>query len=162
MAKKSLSGGKMYLFTQPKNTNLIISAHGAMLDKSFIMPSHSTIWFCGRHGKSTVTDADDIVNALSANGNNTLFDELKLRGLHPYFSPTNKILDYELSKFAGRHGGGEYENYDEYDVMIKKGFDILSPRNRWYSKEIKLSDVLTNSEIKKKTYKNIYCSFCRC
>lgn len=161
MSKKSIASGKMYLFSENGNKNLIITAHGGKTDKNFNIPKNNTLWFCGRHGKSTITDADDIVKALKVGGDVRLLQKLKDRGLHAYFTPTGKILDYELSKFSGTHGGGDYENYDTYEHFSSQGFDIASPRNRWYSKGLSLSSVLSNTEIKKNNYKNIYLSFCR-
>lgn len=157
MAKKeSLGNGKMYLFFKDANTDLVVTAHGGKRTDKIERPE-GLIWFCGRHGKSTATDADDIVTALS--GDNARMRQIKEAGLHPY--PLGDLYNYDLSKFAGRHGGGEYENYEEYEKMADAGFNIVSPRHRWFSKEITLSDVLSNEKIKNAKYKNIYCSFCR-
>ena len=157
MPRTSLEWGKLYLFWNPGNDKLIITAHGGKRTNRASLPKSATLWFCGRHGKSTTTDADDLVTALS--GDTQRFNQIKQAGFHP--NPIGDPFDYDLSKFAGDHGGGEYENYDEYEKMAAKGFDIVSPRNRWYSGEVTLSLVLKQSEIKKRHYKNIYCTFCR-
>jgi hypothetical protein len=133
-----------------------VTAHGGKR-KDRIKQPNALIWFCGRHGKSTTTGADDIVTALS--GDTARMHQIKQAGLHP--CPLGQLYNYDLSKFAGKHGGGEYENYEEYNKMAEHGFDIVSPRNRWFSKEVKLSDILNNNTIKSAGYKNIYCSFCR-
>jgi hypothetical protein len=161
MSMNSVGGGKLYFFSGVGNKNLIITSHGGRKDTTFVMPTGSTIWFCGRHGLSTKTDADDIVNAFGPNPDLRLAVTLRERGLHAFFSPKGTMQDYDLSKFAGRHGGGDYENYETYDTMSQKGFDILSPRNRWFSKDVKLSYVLGLNSIAQKNYTNIYLSFCR-
>jgi hypothetical protein len=159
MAKReSLGNGKMYRFYKDGNPNLIVTAHGGKRTDTIERPE-GLIWFCGRHGKSTATDADDIVTALKSNGDAARLRKIKDAGLHPY--PVGALNNYDLEKFAGSHGGEEYENYDEYDKMAELGFDIVSPRNRWLSKGITLADVLNNKSIKNAKYKNIYCSFCR-
>ena len=120
-------------------------------------PDGSLVWFCSSHGKSTATDADDIVAALTGDGGR--LGKIKSVGLHPH--PVGDITNYDLSKFAGRHGGGDYENYTEYEGMATKGFDIVTPRHRWFSKEVTLKYVLNHRAIANAGYRNIYCSFCR-
>lgn len=161
MAKReSIGNGTMYLFYRETNDTLIVTAHGGKrkdkIERKDALPN-SLIWFCGMHGKSTATDADDLVTALG--GDAARMRKIKQAGLHPY--PIGDLFNYDLSKFAGKHGGGEYENYDEYLKMVDKGFDIVSPRNRWFSKEVTLATVLKHGKIRDRGYKNIYCSFCR-
>ncbi len=155
MAKISIGSGKMYLFSQPGNSKLIVTAHGGKTQNKFQLPGDSTIWFCSRHGLSTRTDADDIATALT--GDTQREGQIRRDAFHPYHY--KESFDYELSKFAGKHGGGEYENYKVYAKIAKKGIDILSPRNRWFNKDVLLSFALDS--IKKNNYKNIYMSFCR-
>ncbi len=157
MARISIGGGKIYLFTQTGNTKLIITAHGGKEKNRFKPPGGATLYFCSMHGKSTSIDADDIVASLTTDKSRSR--KMKSVGFHPFFM--GDLPDYSLSKFAGKHGGGVWENYNEYDEMTKKKFDILTPRNRWFSKEVNLSYVLNHKKIQEKGYREIYCSFCR-
>jgi hypothetical protein len=153
MARVSLGGGSMYLFRKQGNTKLVITAHGGKEDNRFKPPGKSLLWFCSMHGKSTRIDVNDIIDSLTDGGT---LDQMRRVGFHPH--PFGDITDYSLEKFAGKHGGGKYENYDVYEKLINKGVDILSPRSGW---EITLSYVLNDATISSNAYKNIYCSFCR-
>ena len=157
MAHTSIGGGRLYLFSKPGNTKLIVTAHGGKRTNRFSPPQGALLWFCSVHGQSTATDADDLVAVIT--GDRKRQDKVRAAGFHPH--PVGDITDYDLSKFAGKHGGGQYENYAQYEKFAGKGVDIVSPRHRWFSDEVTLSFVLGLSEINSKGYKNIYCSFCR-
>ncbi len=164
MAKISLGGGTMYLFTNPGNTNLIVSAHGGKPgpDEKIAWPpkgvGNPVIWFCSIHGKSTMTQVEDVLEGIIGK-NKGRFDLMKASGFHPLLQ--KEVFNYHLQKYAGS-GSNDYETYAEYEQWItSSGCDIVSPRNRWFSSEIRLASIFEQSAIKKKGYKNIYCSFCR-
>lgn len=163
MAKVSLGMGTMWLFTHPGNTKLIISAHGGKPGKNDKMPwppkdaGTPVIWFCSTHGKSTMTQVDDVLEAIR--GNNARLDLIRMSGFHPLLQ--KEVFNYHLQKYAGS-GSDDYETYADYERWVTaSGCDILSPRNRWFSSEVRLASVFAQSTIKKKGYKNVYCSFCR-
>jgi hypothetical protein len=157
MARNSIGNGRLYLFTHPGNTKLIITAHGTKQPGNFRIPVGCTLWFCSQHGKSTATDVDDILTSFTSNARHDLIKEV---GFHPFLQ--NECNEYSLSKFAGKRGGGEWENYNVYANYVMQGADILSPRNRFYSRSVRLSYVLNIKEIQDINYRHIYCSFCRC
>ncbi|MBM4040395.1 MAG: hypothetical protein FJ290_17955 [Planctomycetes bacterium] len=164
----SLGGGRMYLFHKQGNDKLIITAHGGRPDKDdrFDWPApgmskNCLIWFCSSHGKSTTVQVADILLYLhpKMKQSGTAFRKMQRVGFHPY--PIGKIINYELAKFTGYHGGGT-ETYEDYKGWVDNyGCDIVSPRNRWFSKEIRLLDIFKQKVIQEKGYTNVYCSFCR-
>lgn len=165
MAKISLGGGTMWLFSNPGNTRLIITAHGGKPadDKKTPWPPKDAgspaIYYCSRHGKSTSTQVYEILDAIA--GNKTVQDLIRIAGFHPYFAIKNEVYDYDLQKYAGS-GSDDQETYADYEEWVKNsGCDIVSPRNRWFSSEIKFSSIFKQDVIKKKGYKHVYCSFCR-
>ena len=164
MAKTSLGMGTLYLFDNPGNTNLIISAHGGKPGKgdNIAWPPKDAgspvIWFCSMHGKSTKTQVIDVLRALKSK-KNTLLDLIRIMGFHPLLQ--KEVPNYHLQKYAGS-GSDDYETYADYERWVKVGgCDIVSPRNRWYSSEIRLATIFEQKEIRQKGYKNVYCSFCR-
>jgi len=163
MARTSLGGNTFYLFSDPGNLNLIITAHGGKPDTNEKMewpPKDAgtpTIWFFSRHGRSTCTQVSEILSALS--GDQTDFDRIKGGGFHPLLQ--KEVFNYRLQKYAGS-GSNDYETYSNYESWVMDyGFDIVSPRHRWFSSEITLASIFEEEEIKSKGYNNVYCSFCR-
>lgn len=164
MAKVSMGGGTMWLFSHPGNTRLIITAHGGKPanDRKTSWPpkdaGNPAIYYCSMHGKSTATQAVEILAAIA--GNKSVEELIRIAGFHPYFAIDKKVFDYDLQKFAGS-GSDDSETYKDYERWVKHGCDIVSPRNRWFSSEIRFSSIFEQSDIKKKGYKHVYCSFCR-
>jgi len=156
LAQTSIGGGRLYLFSSPGNSKLVITAHGGKRPNRINPPKGSLLWFCSVHGQSTTIDVKDLLAIVT--GDVQQLKEARAAGFHPH--PLGDITDYDLSKFAGKHGGEQRENYTVYEKATKKGVDIVSPRQRWFSDEVTLSFVLGLKEIAGK-YKNIYCSFCR-
>ncbi|HDP24288.1 MAG TPA: hypothetical protein ENN34_02485 [Deltaproteobacteria bacterium] len=163
MPRSSLGHGTMWLFSHPGNSNLIITAHGGKPDpdEKITWPPKDAgapvIWFCSRHGKSTSTQVEDILKVLS--GSKTVLDLIRAMGFHPLLQ--KEVFNYHLQKYAGS-GSDDYETYKDYEGWIKhSGCDILSPRNRWFSSEIRLSTIFDQKTIRTRGYKNVYCSFCR-
>jgi hypothetical protein len=154
--------GKMRLFYKPGavgNRDLIISAHGGKPESgqkiNWPLPGYAdTLLWCSQPGLSTTIQVSDILDYRETKKGRCL-----LYGFRP-LPLLKSVTNYELEKFA-ETASDEDEDYRDYDSWAEqRGCDILSPRNRWFSKEIDLAYVLNHSRIKAKDYKNIYFSFC--
>jgi hypothetical protein len=164
----SLGGGRMYLFHKTGNTRLIISAHGGKPSKDDRfdwpapgMPEGCQLWYCSMHGKSTTVQVAHILLFLhpKMKRSDAAARHMRTVGFHPHH--LGKVVNYELAKYAGYHGG-DTEGYRDYMTWVDNyGCDIVSPRNRWFSKEIRLLDIFSQKTIQDKGYTNVYCSFCR-
>ena len=164
MAPISMAGGRLYLFTRTGNKNLIITAHGGKPDPSqnIAWPpagaGSPTLWFCSMHGKSTCTQVYEILKLLNTSAQ-VLLDSLKAAGFHPYLMTS--VPNYHLEKYTGYHGN-DTEDYADYESWVGVGgCDIVSPRNRWFSHEVRFGSIFQQKEIQDRKYKNVYCSFCR-
>lgn len=153
--------GRMRLFYNPVNANrdLIISAHGGKPASGgkIAWPlrgyADTTLW-CSQPGLSTTIQVDDILEYRETKRGRCL-----IYGYRPLLM-ANRITNYELEKFAASYSDEE-EDYRDYNTWAEnRGCDILSPRNRWFSKEIDLAYVLNHHRIRAGNYRNIYFSFC--
>ncbi|MGD1927152.1 MAG: putative adhesin [Paracoccaceae bacterium] len=191
MALKIELGDKFYLFRHgnnpkidPAEDHLLITAHGGYADAlgplkgtgNVKVPDWCQLYYYASHG-STLSDPglSDIMRGKYQ------VKEVKASGV--------SVHNYELSKFQGKHGGGEIENYAAISKCIdyasnkavnpkyvspgKMGlpasshsnfafkFDVLTVRNRKFKSDPSLSDVFAALKQHGYRYENIHCSFCR-
>jgi hypothetical protein len=150
-----------YRNADDRDRDLIISAHGgkpASGDKiRWPIPGyeHTVLW-CSAPGLSTTIQVADILQfRLNRTGRCVLYGYRALPIVH-------SISNYALEKYAATKsddlGRDTYSGYERQ--AVNDGCDILSPRNRWFSRDIDLAYVLNHSTIRRKNYRNIYFSFC--
>ena len=90
------------------------------------------------HGHSTCTQVEDILTLLSGSAQ-AFLNSLKANGFHPVFMPS--VPNYHLSKYTGYHGH-DTESYEDYERWVASGgCDIVSPRNRWFSSEVRFGSI---------------------
>lgn len=157
--KKSHGGGKIWLFSKAGNNRLIISAHGGAPanNKKFLCPGKgfsAVVYRTSTHGLCTTSQVQDIIDYRNhggpwSTGGNT-WQQSGLPGMQ---------TDWELSKFADTDGDHQ-DSYDHYlEIADDENFDVASPRERWFSKEVHVSTLLAAIP-HKSIYKEIWFSFC--
>jgi hypothetical protein len=168
--------GKMYLIKKSLTgyaPSLVISAHGGIKENG--APTFHTKWgtlhFYSVHGQAT--DDLGIRNFCSGGKDNQRTESIVA---------TSNCYDYDLSKYQGKHNnvGESYEsiegsqNYvdDFNELLLQAGdrapkgskqmvdFDVLTIRNRWYNKNVTLSQALSAIG-KLNQYADVHCYFCR-
>lgn len=180
-------GDKFYLFrhdtnrpVDPASDHLLISAHGGFLNlggplgsKNFSVPAWARLHFYAPHG-STIANPG-IYDIMKGE-----YQVLESAG------PGDRITNYGLSKFQGRHGdpnetytsigqdvarNADQLSYQE-EIMTSgraKGpgrnfafnFDVLTIRNRRLRSDPTLKEALDTLDRHGFRYENIHCSFCR-
>jgi len=150
MAKRSYAKGRVWLFTEPGNDILIISAHGGTGGKKFTLPQGKVIARTSIHGLSTTSQVRDVVNFEKHNGREGVGWQVSCLG--------GQQEDWSLSKFAETEGAGPDTYHDYQDIAKTEGIDVASPRNRFFSKEISVSTLLAALPIAR--YRKIWFNFC--
>ncbi len=173
-------GSKFYIFAPDDSFNaeedhLLISAHGGYLNlrgplgtRQIRVPSWTQLYFYADHG-STIQDPG-VYNIIKGE-----YQVSETKG------PGAFVTDYSLSKYQGRHGGGDGETYASISDQVgrnagvlkdvasgsNKGrnfafkFHVLTVRNRRLRSDPDLSDVFAALTSAQRQYQNIHCSFCR-
>lgn len=166
--KVSIGGGKVWLFREGANQRLIISAHGRAPKNraTFNCPGAgftANVIKTSVHGLCTSSQVYDIVNFKNKKG--PFGNEGNVWQNNPM---SGKQTNWLLSKFAETDGPAKYNDGDYCDtyagylaVAEHEGFDIASPRNRWFmpNNEVNVSSVLSAIPAKQK-YNEIWFSFC--
>lgn len=170
---KKIGNGKFYLFRRkPFQTQyLIISSHGeAISGQEAWSPNFNTQFhFNQSYGDTTAGSPPHMMNRV-------------IHGDKIEVIPSSGLVgDYVLSKFQGYHDQAsskkawkdmkkkdpslEYEetyaDIVNYVDQADPPFDVLTVRNRWFSKKSKLSTVCNTLTKKGLRYSNIICLFCR-
>ncbi|BBO81507.1 hypothetical protein DSCO28_20730 [Desulfosarcina ovata subsp. sediminis] len=157
--KKSYGSGRFWLFKKAGNNRLIISAHGGApsKNKKFLCPGNgwnAVVYRTSIHGLCTTSQVQDIVDYRNhggpwSTGGNT-WQQSGLPG---------QQTDWVLSQYADIKGNDE-DSYNHYlGIAENENFDVASPRERWFSKEMNVSALLASMP-HKSIYKEIWFSFC--
>jgi len=173
-------GGRFYIFAPDDSfdaaeDHLLISAHGGYMNlkgplgaKQIQVPGWTQLYFYADHG-STIQDPG-VYNVMKGE-----YQVSETKG------PGSFVTDYSLSKYQGRHGGGDGETYASISDQVSRNskvledvgsgrtkgrnfafkFHILTVRNRRLKSDPDLSDVFAALTTANRQYQNIHCSFCR-
>ena len=166
--QSSIGGGKVWLFSKAANLRLIITAHGrAPKNRStFNCPGKgftANVVKTSVHGLCTSSQVYDIVNYRNNGG--PFGSEANVWQNNPM---PGKQTNWLLSKYAKSNGPATYDDGDYCDtyagylgIAENEGFDVASPRNRWFmaNDEVSVSSVLSAIPRKRK-YNEIWFSFC--
>ena len=118
------------------NTKLIISSHGGQSGKTFQTPI--TLRFPARQN-------------YCAYGSITRMLSWTDKEYEEEPANTGGLDDYTLSNF-------EHDQYDEFKKVTEAGFDVVTIQR---GKDVKLTHVLNNKNIRLHGYTVVYCMFCR-
>jgi hypothetical protein len=173
-------GERFYIFApddsfDAADDHLLISAHGGYMNlfgplgrNQIRVPAWTQLYFYADHG-STIQDPG-VYNIMKGE-----YQVSETKG------PGSVVTDYSLSKYQGRHGGGDDETYAKISEQVTRNasvladvgsgknkgrnfaykFHVLTVRNRRLRSDPDLSDVLAALTAAQRQYQNIHCSFCR-
>lgn len=169
-------GSYLYMFSSPLNPQeCLISAHGGYYKNnvSFTVPKGVKICFYGEHNK-VLSDPGIALMSLVPRVTETIVGDGR-----------KQCLDYELSKYQGRHSGAN-ESYDSimdqvnrtarnHTLDVKEVFagkrevsratkipvHVITVRNRWNKSDVNLSYVIKEVLKAKPGIHTFHCSFCR-
>lgn len=169
--QQSIFYDRVWLFSKPANRKLIISAHGRAPTPrtKFTCPgpdyNQPLIYKTSSDGLCTTTQVDDIVKWANAGARRG--DAGNVWQTNPFSGEQTNWLLSKYAKTEGDATDGFFNYRDTYRGYLAvaefEGFDVASPRNRWFmigrNREIRLSDVLSAIPRKGK-YQQIWFSFC--
>lgn len=161
MPRKKIASGRAWLFYKAGNNKLIISAHGGAPDdnKKFDCPGTGwsvVVYRTSVYGLCTTSQVQDIIDYKNHNGpwgtGGNTWQQSAMSG---------KQTDWVLAKFASSSGGADDpDSYSNYEHLAEtEGFDIASPRDTFFHKEINVSKILAAIP-DKENYKEVWFSFC--
>ncbi len=122
MATRIKIGDQAYLWMPGAQSSIaVVSCHGGVLPKTFVMPPGSVFKFYSLPTKSAYGSLEK-----------TLYDDqVKETKIANHAKQSwNVIDDYDLSKFQGKHGGNS-ESYDDVRRFVDEhSQNVLTLRNR--------------------------------